>query len=167
MKRPWRRTVHLTLWSFVSLAVVGILAVGTNKPFIFPSLGPSILMIFGRPLGRQSRLRNVMSGHAAGALCGYAAVWATGLLGVPYSADISFQRVLAAATALALTAFTMRMTKLEHAPAGATTLIVAFGLLPKLMDFVWLMAAVLLIVILGGAARAIGRFYELRAKTAP
>lgn len=135
------------------MALVGFLAASTQKPFIFPSLGPSVLTIFGRPLGRQSRLRNVMSGHAIGALCGYAAVWANGLLGVPYSPDITAGRVLAAATALALTALVMRITKLEHAPAGATTLIVAFGLLPKLMDFVWLMVAVFIVVVLGGIAR--------------
>jgi CBS-domain-containing membrane protein len=40
------------------------------------------------------------------------------------------------------------LLKAEHAPAGATTLIVALGILPNPIDFLFLMGAVVMLVIL-------------------
>jgi CBS-domain-containing membrane protein len=143
----------LMVWTFISMGVTGALAVATHRPFIFPSLGPSALMIFGHPAQRTSSPRHVLIGHAIGAGCGYFAVWANGLLGVEYSPHITIHRVLAAAMALALTAAFTMLARSEHAPAGAPTLIVAFGLLPQLSDFLWLMLAVFVLVLLGLLAR--------------
>ncbi len=138
------------------MGITGAIAVTTHRPFIFPSLGPSALMIFANPAQRASSPRHVLLGHAIGAGCGYFAVWVNGLLGAPYSSDVTLHRVLAAATALALTALFMALARSEHAPAGATTLIVAFGLLPALSDFLWLMLAVFVLVLLGFVAAGTG-----------
>ncbi len=71
-----------------------------------------------------------------------------GLLGVPFSSHVGMPRILASAIALGLTcAFTI-LFKAEHAPAGATTLIIALGILPRLIDFVFLLGAVVMLVIL-------------------
>ena len=121
--------LRVTLWCFASMIAVGLLAAVTQRPFIFPSLGPSALMIFGHPLERVSAPRHVILGHAVGAGSGYLALWATGLIGVQYSTQVNVHRVLALAIALALTALLTIAFHVEHAPAGATTLIVAFGLL--------------------------------------
>lgn len=137
------------------MVVVGAIAAVTDRPYIFPSLGPTAIMIFGHPEARTSAPRYVLSGHAIGAACGYFALWAMHLGNVPFSAaGISLQRAIAAAIALALTAFFMFAFRCEHAPAGATTLIIALGVLPTIDDFLWLMLAVLTLVIMAFIANA-------------
>ncbi len=130
------------------MMVIGLAAAATARPFIFPSLGPTAIMLFANPLDRFSWPRQVLLGHFIGAASGYAGLAATGLLGVPLSSGVGTQRVLAAAIALALTALLMLLAKAEHPPAGATTLIVALGILPRPVDFVFLMAAVFVLTLL-------------------
>ncbi|HEY8296821.1 MAG TPA: HPP family protein [Candidatus Baltobacteraceae bacterium] len=143
-----RRAFYVLLWSFVTMLLIGLVADLTQRPYIFPSLGPTALMVFAHPMRRDSAPRHVILGHAAGALCGYIALWLTGLLGVGFSSEIGGRRVLAAAIALGLTSALMVLLKSEHAPAGATTLIVALGILPRLVDFLFLMGAVVLLAVL-------------------
>ncbi len=129
-------------WCFIAMAIVGLAATVTMRPLIFPSLGPTAMMQFTNPLDRNSSPRHVLIGHFTGAAAGYAALALTGLLGVPLSADVGIHRVVAAAIALALTSCLLILLKAEHPPAGATTLIVALGILPKIEDLLVLMAAV-------------------------
>jgi CBS domain-containing membrane protein len=149
--------LRVTLWSFMAMLLTGLLAVATQRPFIFPSLGPSALLIFGHPEARTAAPKHVVFGHAIGAGCGYFALWTTGLLGIEYSAHVSPHRVIALGIALALTAFFTVAFRVEHAPAGATTLIVAFGLLPRIEDFLWLMAAIVILALLGWSGNRISR----------
>ncbi len=130
------------------MMLVGLAAAATARPFIFPSLGPTAIMLFTNPLDRFSWPRQVLLGHFIGAVSGYAGLAATGLLGVPLSSDVGTHRVLAAAIALALTALFMMLLRAEHPPAGATTLIVALGILPRPIDFVFLMGAVFALTLL-------------------
>ena len=132
-----------------TMFVIGSAAMVSRQPFIFPSLGPTALMIFAHPLRREASPRHVLVGHAIGAGSGYLALAVTGLLTVPFSTTISLHRVLAGAIALSLTAAIMTLARAEHAPAGATTLIVALGILPLLADFVTLMIAVFALTVLG------------------
>jgi CBS-domain-containing membrane protein len=133
------------------MIVIGLIASLTLRPFIFPSLGPTAMMQFANPLDRLSSPRHVLLGHFTGAAAGYAALAVTGLLGEPLSPHVGITRVIAAAVALALTAGTVIALKVEHPPAGATTLIVALGILPQLEDFLFLMAAVVLLTALAVA----------------
>lgn len=144
-----RRASFTMLGAFVTMLVIGSAAMVTRQPFIFPSLGPTALMIFAHPLRRDSSPRHVLIGHAIGAGSGYLALLLTGLLGVSFSTTISTHRVVAAAIALGLTAALMTLARSEHAPAGATTLIVALGILPQLRDFLTLMLAVAALTLLG------------------
>lgn len=144
-----RRAVYTALGAFVTMLSIGSAAMVTRQPFIFPSLGPTALMIFAHPLRREAAPRHILIGHALGGGSGYLALAVTGLLGVPFSATISVHRVLAAAIALALTAAAMTLARAEHAPAGATTLIVSLGILPLLRDFVALMIAVTALTLVG------------------
>jgi len=149
---------YTSFCSFFSMVLIGACAAITHEPLIFPSLGPSALMFFARPLHRDSSPRHVLFGHAIGAGCGYFALAVTGLLSVPYTAPIGSHRVFAAAVALSLTALFMVLARSEHAPAGATTLIVSLGFLPKPMDFAVLMGAV---AMLTGLAYAINRLFAI------
>jgi len=143
-----RRAFYTFVWGFCSILLIGLAADLTSRPYIFPSLGPSAIMLFGHPLRRDSSPRHTIFGHAAGALSGYLALVMTGLLGVPFTTHIGTQRIVAAAIALGLTCALTILLKSEHAPAGATTLIVALGILPNPIDFVFLMSAVMMLVIL-------------------
>jgi CBS-domain-containing membrane protein len=125
------------------MIVIGLIASLTLRPFIFPSLGPTAMMQFANPLDRLSSPRHVLLGHFTGAAAGYAAL--------AVSPHVGITRVIAAAVALALTAGTVIALKVEHPPAGATTLIVALGILPQLEDFLFLMAAVVLLTALAVA----------------
>jgi CBS domain-containing membrane protein len=127
----------------------GLATALTARPLIFPSLGPTAIMLFSTPLDRNASPRHVLIGHFIGAASGYFGLAVTGLLAVPLSAHVGTNRVIAAAIALALTAGLMLVAKAEHPPAGATTLIVALGILPQLIDFVFLMAAVVALTLLG------------------
>ena len=143
-----RRAFYTMLCSFGAMIVIGLLADITWLPYIFPSLGPTALMVFGHPLRRDSAPSHAIFGHGIGALSGYFALFVTGLLAVPFSAHVAIPRVIAAAIALGLTAGATVLLHVEHAPAGATTLIVALGILPSPIDFLFLMAAVIMLVIL-------------------
>lgn len=140
--------LRTAFWCFVTMAIVGLAAAVTARPLIFPSLGPTAIMLFTNPLDRFSSPRHVLLGHFIGAASGYIGLAVTGLLGVALSPDVGVPRVIAAAVALALTAGLMIALNAEHPPAGATTLIVALGILPKLEDFLFLMAAVFVLTLL-------------------
>lgn len=66
---------------------------------------------------------------------------------MPLSSDVGLHRVIAAGVALGLTTGTLILIKAEHPPAGATTLIVALGILPRLTDFLFLMSAVIALTV--------------------
>ncbi|HET6276004.1 MAG TPA: HPP family protein [Candidatus Cybelea sp.] len=140
--------LRTAFWCFVTMMVIGLAAAVTARPLIFPSLGPTAIMLFTHPLDRFSSPRHVLLGHFIGAASGYAALAMTGLLGVALSSEVGIPRVVAAAIALALTAGLMLLLDAEHPPAGATTLIVALGILPRLEDFLFLMAAVFVLTLL-------------------
>jgi CBS domain-containing membrane protein len=154
-----RRAAYTLFGTFVTILVIGSAATVTHQPFIFPSLGPTAIMLFSRPLRRDAAPRQILIGHAIGAGSGYLALAVTGLAGVSFSLTISLHRVIAAAIALGLTAVLMILVRAEHAPAGATTLIVALGILPLLRDFVALMLAVVALTLLG---LAINRCFRIK-----
>jgi CBS domain-containing membrane protein len=143
-----RRAAYTCAWTFASMIAIGLVAALTKQPFLFPSLGPTAIMLYADPLRKGSSPRHVLIGHGLGAASGYFALAVTGLLAAPFGSTISIERMMAAAIALGLTSALMILTRTEHAPAGATTLIVALGILPRLLDFLFLMAAVALITLM-------------------
>ncbi|MGH7736818.1 MAG: HPP family protein [Candidatus Tyrphobacter sp.] len=161
-KEGEQRPIYALIWCGIAMVLIGFAALASQRPFIFPSLGPTAIMLFSKPLQRDASPRHIILGHLAGALSGYFALWVTGLIGVSFSPHIDIARVGAAAIALALTAAITLLGKCEHAPAGATTLIVALGILPRPLDLAFLMAAVVGLAILGFLAnRASGVRYPL------
>jgi CBS domain-containing membrane protein len=157
-----RDAFRVAFWCFIAMMAIGLAAAVTARPFIFPSLGPTAIMQFANPLDENSSPRHVLIGHFVGAVSGYAALAMTGLLGVPLTEHVGAHRVVAAAIALALTAGILLLLRAEHPPAGATTLIVALGILPRLEDFLFLMAAVFALTVIAFAVnRAMGVAYPL------
>ena len=133
---------------FITIALLALVAVATDSPFIFPSLGPTAYLLFISPLGESSSPRNTILGHAIGLICGYGAYIVSGAAAVPFGvhAGIYGPRILSAALSLSATGAFMVLLKAGHPPAGATTLIVSLGIISKPKELVIIEVAVFLLV---------------------
>lgn len=156
LRLPWLLGHHsqvpvLALFSFLngclSIGVMSALALVTHSPFIFPSLGPTAFLFFYTPTAPTASPRNTILGHGIGVLAGYTSLWLTGLTmaGSALAVGVTWPRVLAAALSLGLTSGLMVLLRSPHPPAGATTLIIALGLLTKPGQLALLMTAVVLL----------------------
>ncbi|MCW2776626.1 MAG: hypothetical protein JWN17_351 [Frankiales bacterium] len=122
------------LWSLlvcvVGLAVVGVVGVLAKQPWVFPSLGPTLMVLAETPAQPAAHPRNVVSGHVVGVFCGYLALLVTGLVDHPtvLQEGLHAPRVVAACLSVGLTALVLQLMGTPHPPAGATTLIVSLGL---------------------------------------
>jgi CBS domain-containing membrane protein len=121
---------------FTGLFVAGIACV-TGSPFVVPPLGATIFLCFVAPHAAASSPRHALLGHAIGVLCGWGALAVTGALGQPSSIAAGCQPHHAYAVALALagTLFFTQVLRAGHPPAGATTVLVALGLVQTLEGF--------------------------------
>ncbi len=130
-KSVW--AAYVALNSFVTIGLLTLLALLTHSPFVFPSLGPSAFLFFFTPLAESASPRNAVLGHAIGLICGFTAYTVTGMHPFPqgFSGDVYWPRILASALALSLTGAIMVLLRVNHPPAGATTMIVSLGILAK------------------------------------
>lgn len=143
-------TIYVLINAAISISILSALAIATGEPFVFPSLGPTAFVLFFAALSAQASPRNVFCGHLIGALVGLLALLIFGLQAVPADLeDITTARLGAVAFALAITLSVMVWLGVPHAPAGATTLIVALGLLRTPSQLVILMAAVVILILQG------------------
>ena len=127
------------------LTVAGALAWATGRPLVFPSLGPSAYLVAAadrRPTGRE-----LLGGHAVGILAGLLAYH--GLAGgaaitgsLAATAPAGARLAASAVVSVGLTTLGMAATDTRHAPACATTLIVALGLLTTAVEAGIVVAAV-------------------------
>lgn len=124
---------YVALNSFVTIALLTLLALLTHNPFVFPSLGPTAYLYFFSPMGQSSSPRNAVLGHGIALLCGFAAYKVTGMHVFPegFGGEVYWPRILASALALSLTGAIMVLLHVNHPPAGATTMIVSLGILAK------------------------------------
>jgi CBS domain-containing membrane protein len=139
--------VYVGVNGFVTIGLLALLALVTGSPFVFPSLGPTAYLFFFSPLAEASSPRNTILGHAIGLVCGYAAFAITAGFGPPFAThgEVHAPRVLAAALSLAATGSLMALFRVSHPPAGATTLIVALGIISKPKELVVIEVAVVLL----------------------
>ena len=133
---------------FLTIALLALLAVLTNSPFVFPSLGPTAYLLFIAPLAENSSPRNTILGHAIGLICGYAAFTLTGAATLPFGVHpgVYWPRIIAAALSLSATGAFMVLFRASHPPAGATTLIVSLGIISQPKELVIIEAAVFILV---------------------
>lgn len=144
-KAVW--SAYVSMNGFVTIALLALLGELTHSPFVFPSLGPTAYLFFFSPLAEASSPRNAILGHAVGLICGYSAFWLTGMHTFSQAsfAGIFWPRVFSAALALSFTGAIMVWLSVSHPPAGATTLIVALGILSKPQYLVVIEVAVILL----------------------
>jgi len=156
------------LYAFLLCALVlvlaGLVGLVTHQPWLFPSLGPTLMLFFETPLAETSRPRSTLIGHGVGILAGLIALEVFGLRAHPSAVQegLSAARVGAAALSLGLTTLVLSVLKSSHAPAGATTLIVSLGILTTTAQLGTMALAVVFVTavgvllnrLLGGAAPA-------------
>lgn len=158
LRVPPRRRAGRSRWAVAAwvlangtftIFVLGAVAHWARSPLVFPSLGPTAFVLFFDPLGPQSSPRNALVGHAIGAAAGWALLVAFDLAGQPAAmgAGVPWARAAAAALSLGVTSALLALLRTPHAPAGATTLIVSLGLLPRASDLALLLAAVALLLL--------------------
>ena len=139
--------VFMFVNGFLSIAIMSLAALATGTSLVFPSLGPTAFLFFFNPEAPSASPRHTIYGHAIGILCGWGALWVTGLQHVQWQPGhgVMFARVVAAALALASTGALMILFKAAHPPAGATTLIIALGIIiePKSLLVIELAVALL------------------------
>ncbi|WP_433282901.1 HPP family protein [Micromonospora sp. CA-244673] len=144
---PSRPAARAFAGSAVAVVVAGAVALLTRQPWLFPSLGPAIMLHIEQPGKPESSPRNTVIGHLVALLAGYALLVVTGLADHPSALQegVSGARIVATAGSLAVTAAVLVLLKAAHPPAGATTLIVSLGLLHTPVQLVVAFAAVLLV----------------------
>jgi len=140
--------LYVFINGFITIALLALVAVVTDSPFVFPSLGPTAYLLFISPIGESSSPRNTIIGHAIGLICGYGAYVVSGAAAMPFGvhAGIYWPRILSAALSLSATGAFMVLLKAGHPPAGATTLIVSLGIISKPRELVIIEVAVFLLV---------------------
>jgi CBS-domain-containing membrane protein len=145
-----------TLWAlfmfingFVTIAILAGVAMISHTPFVFPSLGPTAILLFYTPLSPTASPRHTVYGHAIGILCGYGSLLLVGLHHMPATTvvGVDANRILAAALSLASTSALMILLKAAHPPAGATTLIISLGIVTRPSYLIIIEIAVVLLVI--------------------
>jgi CRP-like cAMP-binding protein len=147
LSRTW--ALFMFVNGFISIAILTGLAKLFQTPFIFPSLGALAFLVFFTPTTPAASPRNALCGNAVGIACGYGALLVTGLqhAGPATDAELSWTRILAVSLALATTGALMILLNVPNPPAGATTLIVALGIVTKPAYLVVIEAAVALLVV--------------------
>lgn len=132
----------------------------TQTPFIFPSLGPTAYLLYFAPRAAASTPRASVLGHAIALVCGYLAFTVSGLIDRPptLEAAVDMAHITAAALSLGLTCFLLVLLGIDHPPAGATTLIVALGLITHPWQLLVMEIAVVVLLL---QAIAINRLFGL------
>ena len=150
----WRNrgnAVYTFVGSLLAIGLSGLWAFIVKQPLVFPSLGATAFLIFETPMAEVGTPRNTIVGHSVGVAAGVASLALFGLLDAPsvYVSGVTLGRVGAVALAVALTGGILRVVRSAHPPAGATTIIVASGLLAKPRQLLDVLIRVLLLTIAG------------------
>lgn len=153
----------------IAIAAVGLVGILLHQPWVFPSLGPTLMVILETPSQPAAHPRNVLVGHVVGVAAGFLALVLTGLRTAPSTvqAGLDGQRLLAAVIALAVTVLVLQVLRTPHAPAGATTLIVGLGILKTPGDLTIIVLSVLLCTLIASAANVVAAVRQTGVTDAP
>ena len=138
---------------FLAIFIGGLAAYLLGEPLLFPSLGPTVFVLFETPMSETGSPRSTITGHFVAMTVGLFFLVAFGLYGLPSTNiyGVTFAHVIAAALAVALTSGILVFSQIRHPPAGATALMVSLGLLTTPRELLSIAAGVVLITITGWA----------------
>ncbi|WP_345800858.1 HPP family protein [Microbacterium sp. AZCO] len=142
---------YAAILSLVVLALSGAIGLGLKQPWLFPSLGPTVMLFFESPEQPSSRPRNALVGHGVGLLVGAGCFYALGLQGTPPApvGGLTPGYLVAGALSVAITTLVLTLIKLPHPPAGATTLIVSLGILVQPIQLLAMAGAIIFVTLAG------------------
>lgn len=165
-EHPRLLAIQTAIVSAAVTAVPGAVGVVTGQLLLFPSLGPTAVMLSYEPQHRSVRPYNVIVSHIVGLLSGYAGVLLFGLTTAPSVFQLrvlSAPRVAAAALAILLAVLLELILDATHPPAASTTLLAALGSFrPTWHDGLTVIAGVLVVAVAG----ELGRYLQHRTKAA-
>ncbi|MEA2170394.1 MAG: hypothetical protein QOF76_3694 [Solirubrobacteraceae bacterium] len=152
--RRWRNNgnaIYTFVCSLIAIALSGTWAYIVDEPLLFPSLGATAFLIFETPMAEVGTVRNTIIGHAVGVGAGALSLAIFGLVNAPslYIVGVTPERIGAVALSVGLTGGVLRVLRSAHPPAGATTIIVASGLLATAHKMGVLMIGVALLTLAG------------------
>ncbi len=141
---------------------LAILAIGffswiTDLALTFPALGPTAFILFATPTSESAAPRSVVLGHFSGMAAGWA-VWylVSAVVGGPVSIEAGgLAPVVSASLALAVTCALLVRLSCPHAPACASSLIIALGVVT---DWRGVLLMAVAVVWLAAQAVAMNRF---------
>ncbi len=110
--------------------VPAVIGLASGQLLLFPSLGPTALMLAHSPEHQHARFHNVVVSHIVGMLVAYAVIVALGLAHAPSVFELrtlTISRVAAAAAAILVATAIELALGATHPPAASTTLLVALG----------------------------------------
>ena len=144
--------LYTGIGSLLAMLLSGGVAWAVDEPLLFPSLGATAFLLFETPMAEVSSPRNCFIGHYVGGAIAFFWLWVFGLLDQPTAIDAGFdsERWIAIALSLGFTGFILRLLRAAHPPAGATTVIVALGLLDTPEQMGALAVGILLVVVPAG-----------------
>ena len=153
-KKNWNKLgagLYAGVLSIVVLAVSGAVGLLFHLPWLFPSLGPTVMLFFESPEQKASRPVNTLVGHGVGLLAGVLCLYALGLQDQPSSTvgGLTPLHVLSGVLSVGLTTLVLTWLGLPHPPAGATTLIVSLGILSTPVQLASMAGAIILITVVG------------------
>ena len=139
-----------------AVGLAGLVASGSGAralggTWLTAALGPTAYVLLAHPRSVTSRFRNALIGHGSAVLSGLLALAVFGLWTAPSIVEThheSVAQVGAQAAAIALTLLALTVAGAHHAPAGATTLLIASGIArpgPALVGLLVGLAIVLLL----------------------
>jgi hypothetical protein len=135
----------------VLLLLAGVVGLAVQQPWLFPSLGPSTMLLFESPQHVSSRPLNIAVGHAVGIASGWLMLVAFSLQAAQPApvGGLNWAYVLAGALSVTLTFAVLTLIRLPHSPAASSALIVSLGILTTGVELASMMGAVVLISIAG------------------
>jgi len=136
----------------VSLAVTGVAGHFLDWPLLSSTLGPTSYVFAAHPGSEGAKRRNAIIGHSLGVAAGLFSLAVFGLWSHPSIVaqhHLVLLQVGAAALAGGLTVAGLEVARAHHAPAGATTLLIATGIAAPGPPLYGLLIGLAIIILIG------------------
>ena len=136
----------------VMVAAAGIAGRLLSWPLVTSTIGPTAYVFAAHPRTEAARFRSAVIGHSVGVGAGLGALYLFGLAhhpSVSATGAPTFSQAAAAALAAGTTVLVLELARSHHAPAAATSLLVATGLAKPGAPLVGLVLGLAIVIILG------------------
>ena len=155
------RSLPAVVWAPIvaalTTAVPGLVGLASGTVLLFPSLGPSAVMMAQSPERASSRPYAVVTAHIVGLASAFAAVAVFRIAHAPSVfavRELSPARVAAAILAIALGTLVESLLDAQHPPAASTTLLAALGSFkPTVHDTLLVIGGVVIVAAIGEMLR--------------